>query len=70
MLEGRGGGGGGATDLLNKGGGSNRLPGLVTKQAVEFPQVLASAVNTLAHDTVCQAHTSTSEIYHLIQAPD
>ena len=23
-------------------GGSNRLPGLVTKQAVEFPQVLAS----------------------------
>ena len=37
MLE-----GGGATGLLNKGGGSNRLPGLVTKQAVEFPQVLAS----------------------------
>ena len=38
-----GGGGGGATGLLNKGGGSNRLPGLVTKQqAVEFPQVLAS----------------------------
>ena len=34
------GGGGGATGLLNKGGGSNRLPGLVTKQqAVEFPQV-------------------------------
>ena len=34
-----GGGGGGATGL-NKGGGSNRLPGLVTKQqAVEFPQV-------------------------------
>ena len=29
--------------LLNKGGGSSRLPGLVTKQqAVEFPQVLAS----------------------------
>ena len=24
--------GGGATGLLNKGGGSNRLPGLVTKQ--------------------------------------
>ena len=41
MLE--GGGGGGATGLLNKGGGSNRLPGLVTKQqAVEFPQVLTS----------------------------
>ena len=37
------GGGGGATGLLNKGGGSNRLPGLVTKQqAVEFPQVLTS----------------------------
>ena len=29
---GGGGGGGGATGLLNKGGGSNRLP-------VEFPQV-------------------------------
>ena len=39
---GGGGGGGGATGLLNKGGGSNRLPGLVTKQqAVGFPQVLA-----------------------------
>ena len=39
----RGGGGGGETGLLNKGGGSNRLPGLVTKQqAVEFPQVLTS----------------------------
>ena len=38
-----GGGGGGATGLLNKGGGKNRLPGLVTKQqAVEFPQVLTS----------------------------
>ena len=24
------------------GGGGNRLPGLVTKQSVEFPQVLAS----------------------------
>ena len=36
-------GGGGGTGLLNKGGGSNRLPGLVTKQqAVEFPQVQAS----------------------------
>ena len=31
-------GGGGATGLVNKGGGSSRLPGLVTKQqAVEFP---------------------------------
>ena len=39
-----GGGGGGATGLLNKGGGSNRLPGLVAKQqAVEFPQVQTSA---------------------------
>ena len=42
----RGGGGGGATGLLNKGGGSNRLPGLVTKQqAVEFPQILTSLHN-------------------------
>ena len=40
------GGGGGATGLLNKGGGSNRIPGLVTKQqAVEFPQVLTSEHN-------------------------
>ena len=40
---GGGGGGGGATGLLNKGGWSNRLPGLVTKQqAAKFPQVLAS----------------------------
>ena len=41
-------GGGGATGLglLNKGGGSNWLPGLVTKQqAVEFPLVLASISN-------------------------
>ena len=38
-----GGRGGGATGLLNKGGESNRLPGLVTKQqAVEFPQVQTS----------------------------
>ena len=37
--------GGGATGLLNKGGGSNRLPALVTKQqAVEFPQVQTSNV--------------------------
>ena len=40
------GGGGGQQGLLNKGGGSNRLPGLVTKQqAVEFPQVLTSLYN-------------------------
>ena len=45
MLEGGGGGGGGATGLLDKGGGSNRLPGLVTKQqAVEFPHVLTSII--------------------------
>ena len=32
--------------MLNKGGGSNRLPGLVTKQqAVEFPQVQTSIDN-------------------------
>ena len=39
--------GGGATGLLNKGGGSNRLPGVVTKQqqAVEFPQVQTSNYN-------------------------
>ena len=37
------GGGGGATGLLNKGGGSNRLPGLEL-QAVEFPQVLTSLI--------------------------
>ena len=44
---GGGGGGGGATGLLNKGGGSNRLPGLVTnQQAVEFPQVQASYYNS------------------------
>ena len=48
------GGGGGATGLLNKGGGRNRIPGLVIKQqAVEFPQVQASMYNnTLAHSTV------------------
>ena len=34
-LGGGGGGGGGATGLLNKGGGSNRLP-------MEFPQVQSS----------------------------
>ena len=46
MLSKLGGGGGGATGLLNKGGGSNRLPGLVTRQqAVEFPQVLTSPYN-------------------------
>ena len=38
-------GGGGQTGLLNKRGGSNRLPGLITKQqAVEFPQVQTSII--------------------------
>ena len=42
---GGGGGGGEATGLLNKTGGSNRLPGLVIKQqAVEFPQVQTSTI--------------------------
>ena len=42
----RGGGEGGATGLLNKGGGSNRLP-------VEFPQVQTSLHNNVfAHCTV------------------
>ena len=47
VLEGGGGGGGGggATGLLNEGGGSNRLPALVAKQAVEFPQVYTSNYN-------------------------
>ena len=40
MLSKLGGGGGGGKGLLNKGGVSNRLPGLVTK--LEFPQVLTS----------------------------
>ena len=46
--------GGGATGLLNKGGGSNRLPGLVTKQLTScgFPQLASLHTNTLAHDTV------------------
>ena len=35
VLEG-GGGGGGATGLLNKGGGSNRLPGLVNNKLWNF----------------------------------
>ena len=47
------GGGGGATGLLNKGVGSNRLPGLVTKQqAVEFPQVLTSTIIILQLETL------------------
>ena len=44
-----GGGGGGGQQNKGGGGGSNMLPGLVTKQqAVEFPQVLTSAILMLA----------------------
>ena len=43
-LGGGGGGGGGATGLLNKGGGSNRLP-------VEFPQVQTSTTINGPHHT-------------------
>ena len=63
--------GGGATGLLNKGGGSNRLPALVTKQqAVEFPQVLTSLYNntlTLYHVGLHVANQSpiVSAIQHL-----
>ena len=57
-----GGGGGGATGLLNK-GGSNRLPGLVTKQqAVEFPQVLASYIYFLVLQTqICELDRTNCE---------
>ena len=45
VLEGGGGGGGGGNRLAKLRKGSNRLPGLVTKQqAVEFPQVLTSYI--------------------------
>ena len=45
--------GGGATGLLNEGGGSNRLPALVSKQAVKFPQVYTSLyIIVFAHGTV------------------
>ena len=45
FLQGCVGGRGGAAGLLNKGGGSNRFPGVVTKQqAVEFPQVQTSRI--------------------------
>ena len=38
-----GGGGGGQACMLNKGGGRNMLPGLVSKQhTVEYPHVQAS----------------------------
>ena len=54
----KGGGGGQHAGLLNKGGGSNRLPGLVTKQqAMEFPQV-----QTIVHNnyTNCEYRRSPS----------
>ena len=35
-------------------GGGQQASCLVAKQAVEFPQVLASLHNTLAHSTVTQ----------------
>ena len=62
------GGGGGATGLLNKGGGSNRLPGLVTKQqAVEFPQVQTSLYNiTLSQGPVSSNDTLGSTSFKLI----
>ena len=64
---------GGATGLLNKGGGSNRLPGLVTKQqAVEFPQVLTSLHNNTGSrrqrttTTVCSNDTLVDTPFQLI----
>ena len=51
VLEGGGGGGGGGGNRLAKWRGSNKLPGLVTKQqAMEFPQVLTSQVNNSNHE--------------------
>ena len=51
--------GGGGSNRLAKWRGSNRLPGLVTKQqAVEFPQVLTSyiiLVYTCGNSTACLA---------------
>ena len=45
VLGGGEGEGGNRLCLLNKGGGNNRLPCLVTKQqAVEFPQVQTSSL--------------------------
>ena len=41
-----GGGGGGATGLLNKGGGSNRLPGLVNKLWNFHRYILVLNINT------------------------
>ena len=42
----RGGGGGGATGLLNKGGGSNRLPGLVNNKLWNFHRYRLVYINT------------------------
>ena len=41
------GGGGGATGLLNKGGGSNRLPGLVNKLWNFHRYILVSNIATV-----------------------
>ena len=57
-LRGGGGGGGGATGLLNKGGGSNRLP-------VEFPQVQTSLLLLLYPDD--NNHVYVCNITHPIQ---
>ena len=58
------GGGGRATGLLNKGGGSSRLPGLVTKQqAVEFPQVLTSTIISAKLQVFLQINVYIYSIY-------
>ena len=51
VFGGGGGGGGGATGLLNKGGGSNRLP-------VEFPQVQTSCYSSTNIPCACSTHIS------------
>ena len=51
-------GGGGTTGLLNKGGGSNRLPGLVTKQ--QAMKLLVSYLIIIFHldMNICMQPTS------------
>ena len=70
--------GGGATGLLNKGGGSNRLPGLVTKQqAEEFPQVQTSSLMCSLHKIfllkgylyIVPRTYPQSQVSHFISAP-
>ena len=71
--RGGGGGGGGATGLVNKGGGSNRLPGLVTKQqAVELPQIQTSinycvSTNNLLFSLIITAHDPNTEATSAIE---